>query len=289
MAMLQSGNMYDGMSIYVCTDVLPFFAEHVLPHIRHSFTLVSGDSDARVPHGHIDLWNGAPKVLSKETCLSIANSPLLVRWFAQNFVFVCDKDVEETSEKVFSELTLRKLFQLPVGLDYHTIYHDRGKFWRAEGESCLPRAQESYLLDIRKTMLPFDKRIPKIFVHMTNGANRQKDLDLIPAELYDFHTEKMPRTQVWKSMARYSFVFSPYGNSPDCHRFWEALCLGCIPIVRSFGENDMMDDLPVLVVKEWSDVTAELLDNTLASFRERHFHYDKLLLRYWIDRIHRSD
>jgi hypothetical protein len=33
----------------------------------------------------------------------------------------------------------------------------------------------------------------------------------------------------------YAFVASPYGGGPDCHRTWEALILGCIPIVKSSG------------------------------------------------------
>ena len=41
--MLKSDKMYDGMSIYVCTDLLPFFANTVLSELKRKFYLVSGD------------------------------------------------------------------------------------------------------------------------------------------------------------------------------------------------------------------------------------------------------
>jgi hypothetical protein len=95
----------------------------------------------------------------------------------------------------------------------------------------------------------------------------------------------MPRTKIWKEMVNYSFAFSPWGNGPDCHRHWEILCLGCIPIIKSFGDNKMFEDLPVLIVKEYSDVTQQLLDETMALFKDTNFNYNKLLLRYWVDKF----
>jgi hypothetical protein len=42
-------------------------------------------------------------------------------------------------------------------------------------------------------------------------------------------------------------------------------------------------------VEEWSDVTKELLEDTIEEFKEKHeaneFNYDKLTLKYWVDQI----
>jgi hypothetical protein len=43
--------------------------------------------------------------------------------------------------------------------------------------------------------------------------------------------------------------------------------------------------LPVLNVDEWSDVTPELLQNTLREFKQRSFNYEKLTLKYWTDQF----
>lgn len=56
------------------------------------------------------------------------------------------------------------------------------------------------------------------------------------------------------------FVVSPWGEGPDCHRTWEALAAGCIPIVRVHpGLANLFTNEPVLTVMDWSELTPELL------------------------------
>ena len=47
--MLLSNKNFDGMSIYVCSELLRFFVNKILPKITNKFILVSGDSDLCVP------------------------------------------------------------------------------------------------------------------------------------------------------------------------------------------------------------------------------------------------
>jgi hypothetical protein len=47
----------------------------------------------------------------------------------------------------------------------------------------------------------------------------------------------------------------------------------------------MFSDLPVLIVNDWSEISQELLDNTLTNFKNNVFNYDKLKLNYWVDKI----
>ena len=49
--------------------------------------------------------------------------------------------------------------------------------------------------------------------------------------------------------------------------------------------NNLFNDLPVLIVKKWEDITEELLDNTINDFKKREFNYDKLTLNYWVNLI----
>jgi hypothetical protein len=80
-------------------------------------------------------------------------------------------------------------------------------------------------------------------------------------------------------------VVSPPGEGLDCHRTWEALCLGCIPILISTPLDDMFEGLPVLIVKSWSDVTRELLDRTVSEYSKKEWCLDKLYLNYWLEQI----
>ncbi|MFZ4100199.1 MAG: hypothetical protein ACOYKZ_07745, partial [Chlamydiia bacterium] len=85
------------------------------------------------------------------------------------------------------------------------------------------------------------------------------------------------------------FVVSPPGNAIDCHRTWEALILGCIPIVHSTTCDRLFDDLPVWVVQEWREVTAESAKKQNKAMR-RAFPLgprapEKVYGSYWTDRI----
>ena len=54
-------------------------------------------------------------------------------------------------------------------------------------------------------------------------------------------------------MRKTMFVPSPAGNGIDCHRTWEAIYLGAVPVVLK-SEFYGREDWPVLVVDNWSDL-----------------------------------
>lgn len=79
----------------------------------------------------------------------------------------------------------------------------------------------------------------------------------------------------------YEFVVSPPGNGIDCHRNWESLYLGAIPIIeKSNFTNQMFSDMPVLLVDSYTDINEELLFNYKKSGS-----LDKLKPEYWLDKI----
>jgi hypothetical protein len=49
--------------------------------------------------------------------------------------------------------------------------------------------------------------------------------------------------------------------------------------------DPMFEGLPVLIVKQWSDVTKELMERTVEEYKTREFKMEKLLLSYWMDKI----
>jgi len=85
----------------------------------------------------------------------------------------------------------------------------------------------------------------------------------------------------YKEMARFKFVISPRGGGEDCHRTWEALYLGSIPIVLSSSINEIYQDLPVLVVDDWSVLTENYLNKIWNEFQEKEWNLEKLYLNYW--------
>lgn len=74
---------------------------------------------------------------------------------------------------------------------------------------------------------------------------------------------------VYRDWALHRYTVNPRGQSPDCHRFWESLYLQSVPIVLSsdpYYQNlvteyfpNTTNDLPILFVDSWDNVTEELL------------------------------
>jgi hypothetical protein len=106
--MLSNGLMHDGMSIYVCSDLLRYFINNILPKIKCTFVLVSGDSDLCVPM----------EAISQKETYNLLNSPLLIKWFVQN-------------TRIYNH---NKMIQLPIGLDYHTILNNPTFYWKKENQ-----------------------------------------------------------------------------------------------------------------------------------------------------------
>ncbi len=93
----------------------------------------------------------------------------------------------------------------------------------------------------------------------------------------------------WRTQSRFAFVASPLGTGWDCHRTWEALVLGCIPIVSRSPMARLFEGLPVIVVSDWREVNREFLAERLGTFQQQRFDFQSLFLRSWKARFSGSD
>lgn len=253
--------LQDGCSIYICNTAIPVFAQ-LIHQIHCRFILVSGDSDTTIPE---------EVFTCEEDFLAFTNNENLIHWYSQNCV-LSDHP---------------KLSKIPIGLDYHTM-SNKHTDW---GEKISPGEQEQLLQTIVHHSKPFWEREIKCYSNfhfsMTAkyGFDRKYAIRDIPKELVFYENKKINRKETWEIQSKYAFVISPHGNGLDCHRTWEALCLGCIVIVKKSGISDLFDGLPVLVVDDWKDITDNLLHSTLDRYKNTKFDYDKLTLKYWIAKI----
>jgi len=248
-------------TVYITASAIPTFAES-LNKIDSKFILVSGDCDESVPD----------MIFNENSFLKFIESDKIICWFTQNCTRVHPK-----------------LIPIPIGLDYHTLSKSSMVWGKQKGAEM----QEKELISIKEASLPFYKR--KISCYSNFHFNKSKQhaftydrddaISLIPKELVYYEPKPIPRDDSWNHQAEYAFVVSPHGNGLDCHRTWEALILGCIPIVKTSTIDSLYDNLPVLIVDRWSDVSIELLEKTVIMFKTMNFEYDKLTLKYWIDKI----
>jgi hypothetical protein len=248
--------------IYVCNSALNHF-NTIMPYIDFSFVLVSGDSDDSMPFD----------VLRPEIFETFISNPFLLHWFSQNMT-----------------IDHPKITRMPIGMDYHTM--ESKDVW---GPITIASTQEFLLNSVRKNSVPFYQRFIKCYsnfhfqMNTKYGQDRKDAVRQIPSELVYYEAQTVPRLKSWNTQKEYAFIISPHGGGYDCHRLWEALILGCIPIVKTSPIDKLYQDLPVLIVQSWSDVTMDLLTKIIEEFKIKYsngeFKYEKLSLQYWINRI----
>jgi hypothetical protein len=79
--------------------------------------------------------------------------------------------------------------------------------------------------------------------------------------------KRLNASTIHKLMRKTMFVPSPAGNGIDCHRTWEAMYLGAVPVVLK-SEFCGGDDWPVLVVDNWSDLLSKSRSDLEAIYKK---------------------
>jgi hypothetical protein len=247
----------EGSVVYVSGSAIPQFAKNI--HLINSrFILVSGDCDESVPDMIFE---------TDSDFKNFIESDKIIHWFSQNAV----------KEHL-------KLSKIPIGIDYHT------KDDAQEQENILLECKSSAPTKFKDRKIKcysnfhFNKPRDSKFSYDREDAIKKIDKDLI-----FYEPVKLDRTQSWINQTEYAFVVSPHGNGLDCHRTWEALILGCIPIVKTSPIDSLFDELPVLIVRDWSDLTREKLLATVNAFSIKQFNYEKLYLSYWMNLIRNAE
>ena len=239
----------DGSVVYVHGSAIPAFILHELPH---RIILVSGDSDESIP----------AMVMNSSEFKKFIESEKIIHWFSQNAVIKHPK------------LTL-----IPIGMDYHTKENP------LEQETELIRVKNNApMLRDRKIKCYSNFHFNKSYLNKLT-YDRYDAINKINKDLIFYESSPVARNKSWENQSEYAFVVSPRGNGLDCHRTWEALILGCIPIVKTSPIDSLFDELPVLIVNDWSDITQTLLEKTLQNFSNSQYNYDKLQLSYWMKLI----
>ena len=79
----------------------------------------------------------------------------------------------------------------------------------------------------------------------------------------------LPVAENVKRLAQYKWCICPEGNGVDTHRLWEAMYLGCVPIVLKSPFIDTLmhytgGELPIYVVDTWDNLS---LSQSLSQYR----------------------
>ena len=111
-----------------------------------------------------------------------------------------------------------------------------------------------------------------------SGTNRQSIL----ATLAMNGIQNRYASMYFQDLPSYKFVVSPEGNGVDCHRHYEALMAGCIPIIE---RNPVVEakyaGCPVLWTDDYSEITAEYLDRVYSEMLNKVYDFSRLHIGFY--------
>jgi hypothetical protein len=86
----------------------------------------------------------------------------------------------------------------------------------------------------------------------------------------------------YRSLPTYKFVISPEGNGIDCHRHYEALIAGCIPVVE---RNEFIErkygNCPILYTTDYREITPDYLETRYQEMLDTKYDFSNLFLDNW--------
>ncbi|MGK2948934.1 MAG: hypothetical protein ACSLFP_10190 [Acidimicrobiales bacterium] len=266
----QYADIGGGELVWVRGSWLSAFVAQVLPLIRGTFVLVTGDSDSSVPSA------------SPEVATALLQCPHLVRWYTQNH------DGSRPGERISP---------VPIGLDLHTL--SERPMWGEEVAT--PAAQEALLRDISEALPPLTDRDQRLYIDFgwsTNaqpprlGARLLEPRHQIAAGLRSLaHVvadPPRPRSEIWRRRGQHAFSASPHGNGLDAHRTWEGLALGQVVLVPTSSLDPLFDDVRAVPISSWDDITEANMRRWLVEAADIPHPSPALISAHWVDRMSRA-
>ena len=254
-----------GALIYVQSTMLGKFWDEVHPLIRHPYFLVTGSADGQVPGGWEHFLDPSPDGRPSQ----------LMHWFGQN---------GNSTHPHFTSIPIGIPFPMTDALDL-TLH---GQQSLVEGDWY---DQDKVTVDGGELGVA-DRHYHRQIVDFHWDHSGDWDEDRWVLVNFDLHTNERERLPVWRMMcgneseevtalpyvrcvlkergtrqyyggmratyhrySRYRFHLSPPGNGMDCHRTWEAIYLGVVPVLISSPLNRLFTSLPVMIVNQWEEVT----------------------------------
>ena len=141
---------------------------------------------------------------------------------------------------------------LPIGLENARLNNNGRLSYYLEG------LEEPHLIDRPRLIMSS--------FHVSNNPSvRQPAADLFRASRFGFDGHSWTRREYRDVLKQTCFVISPPGNGPDCHRTWEALYMGAVPVVlRQHLAQSLYQEMPILVVERYEEFV-EMSDDALRS------------------------
>lgn len=216
--------VHESGSVYVKTEWILFFIHSGIYAKFKKWNLVSGSSDHPVPS----------KLISEQVIRIVLELPGFNKWFCQN----CMIDSDD-------------VIPLPIGLDYHTRY---------KRELLLPISHEEIIRT--SGCMNKDPRLYCGFHFGMEGAGIRGRVQAMheiyqrpESEVYVEPFRVSDPKEYYKRLSRFQYSASPPGNGVDCHRHWEIIACGGVPVVykSKFNKIFRVHGFPFIELDKYSD------------------------------------
>jgi len=194
------------------------------------------------------------------------------------------------------QLSHEKLSCIPIGLNFDRhnnslltfLKSNNGNFHRdkffAVNLSVTSNPERSKLIETAKNkwnnFCTHIVNIPFLNTYRRNSFIEGKiKIDVTSPKCYDI-------------LSNFKLILSPPGAGIDCHRTWEALYCGTIPIIIESSINELYIDLPVLIIPSWDIINYEFLHTKYIEIQENiknnKYNMNKLYLKFWTNEINKK-
>lgn len=165
----------------------------------------------------------------------------------------------------------KKLFAIPVGI--------ANRHWPHGNIEIIKAAQK---LNVEKNIF--------LYINYDSKTNPErnkifKQLSKLPGA---YAPSRKPFEEYIRDLAHSVFVISPPGKGKDCHRTWETLYLGGIPIVIDSSIAELYNNLPVVVVKDWQELNEEMLAKYYDKISSQKYDLKKIYADYWFNELNKK-
>jgi len=235
------------------------YARFVHAHVKVPYLLISDTADEPITHYH-----------AVDTMLA---SSTLAHWWA------VDNEVLDNAKMTSVPLGVMDSLELGVkGKPSSVSFHAKTDAYLATLITSQAQPKSKWVM-MQMSLTHSERRRVRAAFGAEWGVG---DVRLTPES-----AAKMGVRDYLMALGQHRFVLSPRGNGLDAHRTWEALLVGSIPIVRSSALNPLYAELPVVIVRDWTDVTPQLLQRFLVNYtiRKPFYHYEKLFADYWFGQV----
>ncbi len=183
------------------------------------------------------------------------DDPKILAWYAQN--------IEEYAHP--------KLINLPIGLANR--YWEHGSIEVVNKvKSRVNEIARDHLIYLNIAVATYPKERAAVYEQFKN-------------QRCCFKGSPKPFEKYLEDIASCKFVLSPRGNGIDCHRTWEALYMGAIPVVKTSTLDPMYEGLPVVIVEDWNEVTEEFLERMYYEMSQKTYSLERINASYWYNEL----